>query len=300
MIYITGTGQLGRELTKVFTDSKKTYKIFPIEEWDICNSKQNEEFLSNKPTVLINTAAYTAVDKAESDSKLAYEINSSAILSLSQICKTRNIFFIHISTDFVFGKNPVIQNGDLKFWETSYDTTPVGIYASSKQEGEKLIQKTLDKNYSIIRTSWLYSSFGNNFPKTILKLLSDTNRKELSVIEDQIGRPTWAFRLAEFIENLTSKIQKNEPIEKMYHFSNSGIASWYDFACAIQEIGLKNKILKEKKKIIPITTEEYPTPAERPRFSVMDLSTSRSIMKDIPHWRDDLEKFLSEDLIIKI
>jgi len=293
MIYITGMGQLGQELKKFFTDAKKPFQIFPIEEWDICNTNQNEDILSKNPTFLINTAAYTAVDKAESDSKLAYEINSSAILSLSQICKNRNIFLIHISTDFVFGKNPVIQNGNLKFWETSVQANPIGIYATSKLKGEEAIQKTLDNNYSIIRTSWLYSSYGNNFPKTILKLLSDTNRKELRVIEDQIGRPTNAYRLSEFINKLLNKVINHESIDKIYHFSNSGVASWYDFAIAIQDLGIEKGILKERKKIIPIPTEDYPTPAERPRFSIMDLSKARSIM-DIPHWKEDLEKSLSD------
>ena len=299
MIYITGTGQLGQELKKVFTDSKKTFQAFPIEDWDICNTKENEKVLSSNPSILVNTAAYTAVDKAENESKLTYEINADALLSLSEICKKRNIFLIHISTDFVFGKNPVIQDGNLKFWNPGDKTSPIGNYATSKLKGEESIQNSLDKNFSIIRTSWLYSAYGNNFPRTILKLLSDPNRNELKVIEDQLGRPTWAFRLAEFIDILTSKIQKNESIEKMYHFSNSGTASWYDFACAIQDIGLQKNLLKEKKKIIPIPTEEYPTPAERPRFSVMDLTLSRSIMKDIPHWKEDLENCLSEDLIRK-
>ena len=298
MIYITGTGQLGQELQKVFTDSKKPFQIFPIEEWDICNTNQNEDILSKNPSFLINTAAYTAVDKAESDLKLAYEINSEAVLNLAQICKKRNIYFIHISTDFVFGKNPVVQNGNLKFWNTRETSFPVGVYAESKKKGESYIENTLTDKYSIIRTSWLYSAYGNNFPKTILRLLNDPNRKELNVIEDQIGRPTWAYRLANFIELLVQNISNSILVEKMYHFSNSGLASWYDFACAIQEIGLNKGILKEKKSITPISTESYPTPAERPRFSVMDLSKSRSIMKNIPHWREDLEHCLSEDLIM--
>ena len=299
MIYITGTGQLGQELQKVFRDTNKSFQAFPIEEWDICNTNQNEDILSKNPSFLINTAAYTAVDKAESDLKLAYEINSEAVLNLAQICKKRNIYFIHISTDFVFGKNPVVQNGNLKFWSTTDLSSPKGIYAESKKKGESYIENTLIEKYSIIRTSWLYSAYGNNFPKTILRLLNDPNRKELNVIEDQIGRPTWAYRLANFIELLVQNISNSIPVEKMYHFSNSGLASWYDFACAIQEIGLNKGILKEKKSITPISTESYPTPAERPRFSVMDLTKSQSIMKNIPHWREDLEHCLSEDLIMK-
>ena len=294
MIYITGTGQLGQELQKVFRDSKKSFQAFPIEEWDICNTNQNEGILSKNLSILINTAAYTAVDKAESDLKSAYDINSEAVLNLAQICKKRNIFLLHISTDFVFGKNPVVQNGNLRFWSTSDTSFPLGVYAESKRKGESYIESTLTNGFSIIRTSWLYSAYGNNFPKTILRLLKDPNRKELNVIEDQIGRPTWAFRLANFIDLLVDKISNSIPVEKMYHFSNSGLASWYDFACAVQEIGLKKGILKDKKSITPIPTENYPTPAERPRFSVMDLSKSQSIMKNIPHWREDLEISLSQ------
>ena len=294
MIYITGTGQLGQELQNVFRDANKSFRAFPIEEWDICNTKQNEEILSKNPNILINTAAYTAVDKAESDVKLAYEINSEAVLNLVQICKKRNIFLLHISTDFVFGKNPVVQNGNLKFWKESDTSFPVGVYAESKKKGESYIESTLTDRYSIIRTSWLYSSYGNNFPKTILRLLKDPNRNELRVIEDQIGRPTWAYRLAVFIDLLVNNISKSIPVDKMYHFSNSGLASWYDFACAIQEIGFRKEILKDKKSILPIPSENYPTPAERPRFSVMNLSNSQSIMKNIPHWKDDLETALSQ------
>ena len=294
MIYITGTGQLGQELQNVFRDANKSFRAFPIEEWDICNTKQNEEILSKNPNILINTAAYTAVDKAESDVKLAYEINSEAVLNLVQICKKRNIFLLHISTDFVFGKNPVVQNGNLKFWKESDTSFPVGVYAESKKKGESYIESTLTDRYSIIRTSWIYSSYGNNFPKTILRLLKDPNRNELRVIEDQIGRPTWAYRLAVFIDLLVNNISKSIPVDKMYHFSNSGLASWYDFACAIQEIGFRKEILKDKKSILPIPSENYPTPAERPRFSVMNLSNSQSIMKNIPHWKDDLETALSQ------
>jgi dTDP-4-dehydrorhamnose reductase len=294
MIFITGTGQLGQELQNVFKDSKKSFQAFSIEEWDICNTKQNEEILSKNPRILINTAAYTAVDKAESEEKLAYEINSEAVLHLAEICRKRNIFLLHISTDFIFGKNPLVKNGNLKLWSTNDISSPIGIYAESKKKGELHIENTLSHGYSIIRTSWLYSAFGNNFPKTILRLLKDPNRKELSVIEDQIGRPTWAYRLAIFIDLLVQNIINSVSIDKVYHFSNSGLASWYDFACAIQEIGLRRDILKDKKSITPIPTESYPTPAERPRFSVMNLSNSQSIMKNIPHWRDDLEIALSQ------
>ncbi len=298
MIYITGSGQLGQELKKVFTSSKIDFNMFSIEEWDICSTVENEKILSLNPSIVINTAAYTAVDKAETDVKLAYQINADALGSLSEICKVRNIFLIHISTDFVFGKNPVIQDGNLKFWIEKDEAFPVGIYATSKWKGEEMIQNSLDTNYTIIRTSWLYSAYGFNFPRTILKLLADPNRKELKVIEDQLGRPTWAFRLAEFIECLTIKILKKEFVENMYHFSNSGIASWFDFASAIQEIGLEKKLIKERKNIIPISTEDYPTPAERPRFSVMDISTARKLMS-IPHWRADLESCLTEEEILK-
>ena len=299
MIYITGTGQLGQELKKIFFQKKIEHKIFSIDEWDICDLIKSHSILINKPKILINTAAFTAVDKAETESKLNFEINTTAVENLSKICKEKNIYFIQISTDFVFGKYPILVDGNIRYWKPSDSTYPIGQYAISKDRAEKYLLSNLSSNYTVIRTSWLYSEFGYNFPRTILKLLSDPNRKELRVIEDQIGRPTWAFRLAEFIEILTNKILKNETLEKVLHFSNSGIASWYDFACAVQEIGLKNELIKDKKSIIPISTEEYPTPAERPRFSVMDLSSSKSIMKYIPHWREDLETCLSGDIIQK-
>ncbi|MCB1144230.1 MAG: dTDP-4-dehydrorhamnose reductase [Leptospiraceae bacterium] len=298
MIFITGsTGQLGQELSRLLNDSIYTYRTFALSEWDITDLHRSQEILDIQPDILINASAYTAVDRSEEEREIAREVNSAAVGALAEECKKRNIRFIHISTDFVFTLNPIVEDGHLRYWKTNSPTRTLGAYAETKKQGEEFIQSVFgdSPNYHIIRTSWLYSSFGMNFPRTILRLLKDPSRKELKVIEDQIGRPTWAFRLAEFLLNLIASIHKKDGnLKPIYHFSNSGIASWYDFAVAVQEIGLKKGILKEKKLILPIPTEAYPTPAVRPRFSVMDLSESYELMEKIPHWREDLELCLGD------
>jgi len=322
MILFSGAnGQLGFELQRLFKEKGVLYSAFDLDEWDICDSKKTDELIGDlRPDILINCAAYTAVDKAESEDQKAFEINAAAPARLKSICLKSDIFFVHISTDFVFGD--IVCNGGVEGRETSVEaplrrpirpwrpddeTSPMGVYGKSKYMGE---QATLDENKKknleeyentlIVRTSWLYSSSGSNFPKTILRLASDEQRKNISVVEDQIGRPTWARRLAEFLylylleKKLLNRTSKEKIIGGMYHFSNSGTASWYDFAKAVVEIGFEAGILKEKKPVYPVPTSSYPTLAPRPGFSVMDIESARSIMPDIPHWREDLRLFFHE------
>ncbi|MFD0798337.1 dTDP-4-dehydrorhamnose reductase [Maribacter chungangensis] len=223
----------------------------------------------------INCAAYTNVDKAEENSPQAYAINGLGAENLAIACKKANVTLIHISTDFVFsGKQ------SQPYLETD-GTEPLGSYGKSKLRGEQDIQKQLDKHY-IIRTSWLYSEFGANFMKSMLRLGSE--RAELSVVFDQIGTPTYAVDLAKFIIYL---VQNDTAKYGIYHYSNEGVASWYDFAKAIFEEAEINVKLK------PIRTKEYPLPAKRPSYSVMDkakVKTSFNI--EIPHWRDSLKEAL--------
>lgn len=208
----------------------------------------------------------------------------------------RKIHLIYISTDFVFDANSETIGDTIRFWKPDSTLSPKGIYGLSKAEGEKWIRKIFadSKQANIVRTSWVYSSYGNNFPKTILKLLQDPKRTELKVIEDQLGRPTWAGRLADFIIFLIYEILKGRGYPEILHFSNSGIASWYDFAIAIRDISHSFSLIENLKPISPIPTESYPTAAPRPRYSILDLNETRKIFGPVPHWKEDLTLCLKE------
>ncbi|WP_339753667.1 dTDP-4-dehydrorhamnose reductase [uncultured Winogradskyella sp.] len=233
-------------------------------------------FLKYNFKYLINCAAYTAVDKAESDADNAHKINTQGSENLAKICSAFNTTLIHISTDFVF-------NGDSKApYKEEDKTNPIGVYGASKLNGEQRIKEILDQ-YFIIRTSWLYSEHGENFLKTMLRLSKDHN--ELGVVGDQIGSPTYAKDLAAVILKI---IEKNNTDYGLYHYSNLGVISWFDFA---SEIFSQSHIII---KLNNIKTEQYPTPAERPNYSVLDASKiSKALDIEIPNWKDSLSKALS-------
>lgn len=240
---------------------------------DITKPKALRNFFKGYSSIdyCINCAAYTAVDNAEKEEKLADQINSEGAGNLSQVCNENNTTLIHVSTDFVFdGKNnqPYVEE-DL--------TNPLSVYGKTKLDGELIIRNNSSK-YFIIRTSWLYSEHKKNFMKTMLELAK--NKKELGIISDQIGTPTYALDLANTILNIVNYQNKEYGV---YHFSNEGVASWYDFAKAIFEI---NNI---EVKVKPIRTEAYPTPAKRPHYSVLDKTKIKNNFDvEIPYWRDSL------------
>ena len=240
---------------------------------DITNPKALRNFFKGYSSIdyCINCAAYTAVDNAEKEEKLADQINSEGVGNLSQVCNENNTTLIHVSTDFVFdGKNnqPYVEE-DL--------TNPLSVYGKTKLDGELIIRNNSSK-YFIIRTSWLYSEHKKNFMKTMLELAK--NKKELSIISDQIGTPTYALDLANTLLNIVNSQNKEYGV---YHYSNEGVASWYDFAKAIFEI---NNI---EVKVKPTRTEAYPTPAKRPHYSVLDKTKIKnSFNLEIPYWRDSL------------
>lgn len=278
-IVVTGAnGQLGLCLkTKSKEDKALDFVFLDSKELDIRNSSNIEAVFSDaKFDYCINCAAYTAVDNAEEDEENAYAINTLGAKNLAEACKKFNVILVHISTDFVFdGKStkPYIES-DL--------TNPLGVYGNTKLNGEVAISNVLD-SYYIIRTSWLYSEFKNNFVKTMLRLASE--RDEVSVVNDQIGTPTNANDLA---EALIRFITMNNEDYGVYHYSNEGVASWYDFAKAIFE---ESNI---KIKVLPIQSEAYPTPAKRPQFSVLDKSKIKNTLQiEIPHWRDSLKKAIA-------
>ena len=276
-----GNGQLGSELRELTPNYQDYNFLFTdIKDLDITNHTTVAAIMEiNNITVIINCAAYTAVDRAETEPELANTINHLAVANFAQIAKDKNIKLIHISTDYVFdGTN------HKPYLET--DTpNPKSVYGQTKLDGELAIQLINPANSIIIRTSWVYSKFGNNFVKNMLRLAE--NRDEISVVADQIGTPTSASDLAETILNILPQI-KNETLE-LFHFSNEGICSWYDLAKSIFEIK------KIHCKIKPIYTEQYPTPAKRPSFSLLNKTKiQKSFNIIIPYWRESLSKALTE------
>jgi dTDP-4-dehydrorhamnose reductase len=275
-ILVTGAdGQLGNEIQSLavkFPNYEMIYTDLPnLDITDKSNLYKNLEDI--QPSIILNCSAYTAVDKAESEPELAHRVNALALKNLGEISQIKNIYLVHISTDFVF-------DGEKSSPYTEEDTTnPLGIYGKSKLEGEKILLSMKPESW-VIRTSWLYSSYGKNFVKTMIQL--GKSKPELGVIFDQVGTPTYAKDLAYVILN-SLPIRPNG----IYHFSGEGVASWYDFA---------RKILKIKgieTNVKPIETSEYPTPAKRPRFSVLNKKKIKSDLQiEIPHWEDSLETCL--------
>ncbi|SCX94014.1 dTDP-4-dehydrorhamnose reductase [Nonlabens sp. Hel1_33_55] len=273
-----GNGQLGQCLQEVVKDQGSNglnYKFLSTAEGDITNDKKlTLLFQENQPSYIINCAAYTAVDIAEDEGEKAKNINTIGAGNLAKLCGQYGTTLIHISTDFVFDGS---QSFPLK--ETDA-TNPLGIYGVTKLAGEQSIAENCDR-YFIIRTSWLYSTYGKNFLKTMLRLAQ--NRNTISVVSDQIGTPTYAMDLAGFILHL---IDNNANQYGVYHFSNQGVASWYDFA---------SEILKNTKTIavVPVNSDAYPTRAIRPAFSVLDKNKIKNTFSyNIPYWRDSVEKCL--------
>lgn len=283
-VLVTGsTGQLGSELKELTQNSKlkiQNYDFYFTDRkiLDITDFKKVNEFIKNNNIkIIINCAAYTAVDKAEEQKELADAINHKAVENLAQISKENSIKLIHISTDYVFdGKNyrPYVE---------SDATNPNSVYGETKLAGEKAIQEVNPKDSIIIRTSWVYSSFGANFVKTMLRLGKE--RDSLGVIYDQVGSPTYARDLAKTILEIIPKIQNSKL--KIYNYSNEGVLSWYDFAKEIM------KMAKIECQINPIETKEYPTPASRPHYSLLNKSKIKNDFDIIvPYFKDSLDSCL--------
>lgn len=281
VVLVTGSsGQLGQALKSVEKQFPAIqFQFFSSSELDITNLEQCKSvFQIIKPTFCINAAAYTAVDKAESEPENARLINVEGPSNLAQVCKKYDVVLIHISTDFIF-------DGTATKPYTEEDIpNPKGVYGQTKLDGEKAIQNILEKHF-IIRTSWVYSEFGNNFMKTMLRLGSE--RDSLSVVNDQIGTPTNAVDLAKALLNIV-QICHAERVSTshfgIYNFSNEGQCSWFDFAKKIFEI---NKITID---LHPIPTTSFPTPAKRPAYSVLDKSKIKTVFGvDVSNWEESLK-----------
>jgi len=277
-ILITGSnGQLGNEM-RIVSEKYPDYQYFftDIEELDITNKTAIDNFVAqNKIDFIVNCAAYTAVDKAENDVEFCYKLNRDAVKNLAEVASKYAAKIIHISTDYVF-------NGTNYIPYTEEDTVnPLGIYGKSKLAGEEVLRETC-ADAIIIRTSWLYSSFGNNFVKTMLRLGKE--KDTLNVVFDQIGSPTYAADLAQAIMSI---ISSNRWLSGIYHFSNEGVCSWYDFTKAI------HRLTEISCKVSPIESKDFPTPTRRPNYSVFNKAKIKSCYNiEIPHWEESLEKCL--------
>ncbi|MGX7667851.1 dTDP-4-dehydrorhamnose reductase [Flavobacterium pedocola] len=275
VVLVTGaTGQLGQAIRSLWTK-------YPDLEFVFCDSSALDitskescfiAFEKHKPEYCINAAAYTAVDKAESEPEKAHLVNVTGVQNLAEVCKNHNTVLLHISTDFVFDgtKTTPYTEEDIP--------NPTGVYGQTKLEGEKALQARWEKHF-IVRTSWVYSQFGHNFMKTMLRLASE--RDTLSVVDDQIGTPTNAVDLAEALIKI---ILSQKTDYGIYNFSNEGACSWFDFA---KEIFNVNSITIDLQ---PIPTSSYPTPAKRPKYSVLDKSIIKSVFKvEVKEWEESLK-----------
>ncbi len=287
ILIIGVNGQLGSELQPTLTGVGEVMGV-GRETVDFTSVETVVQVMENtKPDIVINAVAYTAVDKAESEPELAFEINSKTVGKLAQICRDRNAWLIHISTDYVFDGSQ-----SYPYPETA-PTHPLNVYGHSKLAGEEVILANCS-NHIILRTAWVYGNGGkSNFVKTMLRLGAE--REEIRVVADQIGSPTWTGDLAQAIAQLIPRLKPE--IAGIYHFTNSGVASWYDFAIAIFEEAQQYQFPLKLKRVIPITTPEYPTPAKRPGYSVLDCSKIRQLLGTYsPHWRQGLRQMLNHQL----
>ncbi len=276
-------GQLGWELRRT---APEKIDIIPLDYEDVDISDKNAVIrivAGHSPDYIINAAAYTAVDKAEEKKEDAFAVNETGAANIAFAAMKAGAKLIHISTDFVFDGMKSTP------YTTDDATAPLSVYGLSKLMGEKHVLDIANKNALVIRTSWLYSMHGNNFVKSMLRFMG--NKTEIGIVADQIGTPTWAKGLAEAIWNFIKK----QGIHGIFHWSDSGVASWYDFAVAIKEEAMAIRLLTHDITIKPIGTVDYPVPAKRPCYSVLNKGlTWNSLGYYAPHWRESLRKMLKE------
>ena len=277
-----GSGQLGRELQRC-KPADVALLALGSQELDLRNSAlvaaRGSAF---RPQGGINAAAYTAVDRAESEQDTAFGVNGQGAANLAQAARTVDAYCLQVSTDFVF------DGAQSRPYLRTDHTNPLGVYGASKLAGEQLALTAYPDGVAVVRTAWLYSAFGNNFVTTMLRLMGE--RDNLRVVADQVGTPTWARGLAEALWQMCREQPKG-----IHHWTDAGVAGWYDFAVAIQEEALGCGLLKREIQIIPINTVDYPTPARRPAYSVLDKTETWAALGMTPrHWRQGLRRMLLE------
>lgn len=278
-----GGGQLGRALAHT-SPSDIEVLVLPRAEFDIENAPQVAATLASRnPDVVINAAAFTAVDRAESETDRALAVNGAAVGALGSMCAASGVRLVHVSTDYVFA-------GDAsRAYELDSPTQPVNAYGASKLAGERALAKVSQLRVAIVRTSWVYSAWGTNFLLTMLRLMRE--RGAVSVVADQIGSPTSALTLARFLWQVVARRDANG----ILHYTDAGVASWYDFAVAICEEAHAAGVLTKLATVKPIATSEFPTPAKRPAFSLLSTRSSLATVNFAqPHWRSALRETLRE------
>lgn len=277
-----GSGQLGRELTKV---KPAAIELLALDRahFNLARSATLTDTIERlEPDVILNAAAFTAVDRAEAEAETAFAVNAQAVGILSRAAKARGARFVHISTDFVFdGK----ANSP---YRPSDPTAPVSVYGRSKLKGESDALTALPTT-TVVRTSWLYSSHGRNFVTNMLRMMGERDR--LTVVMDQLGSPTWTLPLAEALWSIVSR----EDMPGLWHWCDGGTCSWYEFACAIQDEGLSRRLLSNRIPIDPVLSAQFPTAATRPAMSALDDSATREALGiDALPWRVALGRMLDE------
>lgn len=271
MILVLGaSGQLGSELKRILPDAR----FFDEQQANFNDLDDVEKQIRQaRPQLLINAAAYTAVDRAEEEREIAFKVNCEAPAKLAQLAADLKFKFIHVSTDYVFNGQSAAP------YEEFQDTDPLNVYGESKAEGEKHVLENCPEAL-IVRTSWVHSASGKNFIKTVLRVAAEG--KGMNVVNDQIGSPTWAADLAR-------TLLLGRELSGIFHYTNEGVASWYDVAFAVKHLR------KLDFPLLPVSSEEYPTPARRPRMSLLNKSKIKaSLGIQIPHWMESLEKCLKE------
>ena len=287
LVLVTGChGQLGSAIQLHWDASHiaASFDLLPVdaEQLDLTDSEDLVAFLDQlRPSIIVNAAAFTQVDDAEVNQAAAYEVNATAVHSLARWCQGTNCKLIQISTDFVFdglGKTP---------YDTSAKANPLSVYGASKLVGENYVLELLPRSGCVVRTSWLYSEYGNNFVKTMLRLMREES--ELKVVDDQVGSPTSVHTLTIYLFELI----RSGAASGIYHWCDGGEISWFNFAQEIYQQGKVFGLIDREVKIQPISSSEYPTPATRPAYSVMDRSASLALMDDAAEdWKSALQQVL--------
>lgn len=287
-VLVTGAkGQLASDLVPLLEAAGFTPVPFGSSELDISDGTAVSEAIKRvRPGVIVNTAAYTKVDLAEKEKERAYAVNANGAAFLARSAKEAGCGIVHVSTDFVFdGKTPVP-------YAEEAEANPLSVYGATKLAGERAIAEATDEHI-IVRTSWLYGTTGHNFVKTILRIASE--REVLRVVYDQTGTPTWSVDLASTLVLICKAIESGEKPWGVYHYSNEGVASWYDFAVAVCEEAAAIGMSLKCTHIEPILTSEYPVPATRPAYSVLNKAKiKKTFNAAIPHWRRSLATMIKE------
>lgn len=285
VIIIGSSGQLGRCLSEQIKNTKHNYFCFAKSDLDILNiNLMQKKFLEIKPEIVINAAAFTAVDLAETNKDLAFKINSSAVLNLANTCRDFQTTLIHISTDYVFDGNENVS------YKEDMITNPKNIYGFSKLEGEKMIADS-GCNYVIIRTSWLFSEFGNNFLKTMLINFSD--KEELNIVMDQIGCPTYGMHLAKAILVIMNNLTEDS-LNEVYHYAGDSSCSWAEFANYIFNEAYMQDAIERKPKIIEVETKHFKRPADRPKNSKLNSNKLLKVFKIQPsNWKKGVQESIA-------